>query len=60
MQICENCKQEVKWIAISNREVAKCEPVETEFVTETGRKTRGYLLHVCKEDKQEETRISEH
>ena len=48
MQKCKNCGADIKYIATSSQDCIVCESEKLRFVTENGRLTFGYLVHVCK------------
>jgi hypothetical protein len=48
---CPKCGNEIRYItaapSIGNNGIIPVDPRERELITETGRKVRGYRLHIC-------------
>jgi hypothetical protein len=55
VQKCKNCGAAIKYIATTSQQSIACNAEKLRFVTENGRVTYGYLIHVC-EDKENESR----
>lgn len=47
MQICQECKQPVIYIAVKNDRVVKCDAEPLEVYTQLGRKFSAYTKHRC-------------
>lgn len=60
MQKCVHCGKAIKFAATGPNTSLACDAEKLLFVTESGRKTFGYLVHVCKtEGKDGEGRCEE-
>lgn len=58
MQKCQNCGAEVKYIAGGFQKVYICDPTRVSAVTDNGRLFQGYILHVCKDNKDSDSEES--
>ena len=56
MQRCNLCGSEIRYIAIDALKSIVCDAEKLDFVTENGRRTKGYLIHSCKKLEAEDDR----
>lgn len=58
MQKCPKCGEDIRYIATGYERYEVCGAERVEIITEGGHRAKGYLLHDCKEtrdDEQEES-----
>lgn len=58
MQKCQKCGAEVKYIAGGFQKVYICNPTRVSTVTDNGHLFQGYILHVCKDNKDSDSKES--
>lgn len=49
MQLCPDCKRQIKYIPVGYDKVVKCDGEIVTVYTERGRRVEGYVPHKCKE-----------
>lgn len=56
MQKCNKCGADIRYIAVGSDKCIVCDEKEYQFITENGRQTKGYLIHICKKMEGENER----
>lgn len=59
MQRCRNCGKEIRFIATGVNTCVAVDAEKLNFVTENGRITSGYLVHICEKTENENGKSKE-